>query len=305
MAGKLMDGKVVVITGAGRGVGRAHALRFASEGAKIVVNDLGIGVTSAGDGTGVTEPDWRPDVSVAQHVVAEIEAAGGEAVADHSDLSTFAGGRQLIAAALDAFGQVDSLINNAGTMTIMRVGEVDEAKLVRELAVHVVGYIGTIEAVWRHMVGRGGGTIVNTASGFGGAGPGLIAYMAAKSGVFSLTRDVALEGARHGIRCNAVTPAARTRMSTPYWGADQTEDWDPNWASTVALYLASPLSAEVTGRQLGVVPANVLHEYNTSGGMLMNDVEWTPEAIAERVGELLQKAPDASPLRLPPLLDDH
>jgi NAD(P)-dependent dehydrogenase (short-subunit alcohol dehydrogenase family) len=297
----LMDGKVVVITGAGRGIGRSHALRFSAEGAKVVVNDVGVEVESGPDGSGRTQPTDSRDPSVAGKVVDEIRQRGGEAIADSSDLSTFAGGSELIDAALAEYGRVDTLINNAGTLTIMMIGEIDERKLVRELAVHIVGYIGTIQAVWQPMIDQGGGTIVNTSSGFGGSGPGLTTYMAAKSGVFSLTRDVAGEGARYGIRCNALTPAARTRMSIPYWGADQTEDWDPDWASTLALYYASELSAGITGRQLSIAPGNMVREMYVDGNVLVNEDVWTPETLASRLPELLHKEPAVEALRKPPL----
>lgn len=298
----LMRDKVVVITGAGRGIGRSHALRFAAEGAKVVVNDLGVEVESGPAGSGITQPSGGRDTSVADTVVAEIRARGGEALANRADLSTFAGGAELIGAAIAEYGRVDSLINNAGTMTIMMLGEIDEQKLVDELKVHVVGYVGTVQAVWPHMVQQGGGTIVNTSSGFGGSGPGLTAYMAAKSGVFSITRDIALEGAPHGIRCNALTPSARTRMSTPYWGEDQTRHWDPDWASTLALFLASDQSEGITGRQLHIAPGNAIREMYTEDHVLTNDEDWTPQTLAARIHELLRREPVAPGLRLPPLL---
>ena len=301
----LMDGKVVVVTGAGRGIGRSHALRFSAEGAKVVVNDLGLEVESGADGAGRTEPTDRRDPSVAATVVDEIRAQGGTAIASGADVSTFAGGRELVDTAIAEYGRVDSLINNAGTLTIMMLGELDEEKLRRELAVHIVGYLGTVEAVWPHMVAQGSGTIVNTSSGFGGSGPGLTAYMAAKAGVFSITRDIALEGAPHGIRCNSLTPAARTRMSVPYWGADQTEDWDPNWASTLALFFASSLSDGITGRQLSLVPGNHIREMYIAENAMSNDENWTPETLASRIHELLHEEPAAAGLRKPPLLDSE
>jgi NAD(P)-dependent dehydrogenase (short-subunit alcohol dehydrogenase family) len=297
----LMNDKVVIVTGAGRGIGRSHALRFAAEGAKVVVNDVGIEVTRGPDGSGITEPTDTYDPSVAVQVVEEIKRSGGEAIADQTDLSTFAGGKQLIANALAAFGKVDALVNNAGTMTIMKVGEIEEGKLLKELAVHVTGYIGTIQAVWPHMIEQGGGSIVNTSSGFGGSGPGLTTYMAAKSAVFSVTRDVALEGARHNISCNSLTPAARTRMSVPYWGADQTAGWDPNFASTLALYYCSSLSAGVTGKQLLLSPGNAVREMYIESHGLANDEEWTPETLAERLPGFLYQPPKVEGLRLPPL----
>jgi len=295
----LMNGKVVVVTGAGRGIGRSHALRFAAEGAKVVVNDVGVEVSRGPDGSGITEPIDTYDPSVATQVVDEIERSGGEAVADQTDLSNFAGGKQLIEHALAAFGRIDSLVNNAGTMTIMKVGEIDEQKLLKELSVHVTGYIGTIQAAWPHLVAQGGGTIVNTSSGFGGSGPGLTAYMAAKSAVFSITRDVALEGAPHNIRCNSLTPAAKTRMSVPYWGDDQTEGWDPNYASTLALYYASSLSDGVTGKQLLVSPGNTVREMYIETHALANDEDWTPQTLAAKLPEFFYQPPQFQGLRLP------
>lgn len=297
----LFSDKVVVITGAGQGIGRNHALRFAAEGACVVVNDIGVGVRSEGDGSGRTEPTDERNPSIADDVVADIQRRGADAVADHSDVSTFAGGQALIDRAIDAFGRVDVLVNNAGTLTIMTFDQLDEAKVVRELAVHVVGYLGTIKAVWSHMKMQGGGVIVNTASGFGGGGPGLATYMAAKSGVFSLTRDAALEGAPLNIRCNSITPAARTRMATPYWGADQTAGWSLDWASTLTLFLASHLSAGITGRQLGLTPGNIVRESYIAGGALAADRDWTVESLASRIGELLHDDTLGSALRLPAL----
>jgi NAD(P)-dependent dehydrogenase (short-subunit alcohol dehydrogenase family) len=298
----IMDGKVVVVTGGGRGVGRSHALHFAAEGARVVVNDLGIEVESGSDGSGLTSPTDRKDTSVADQVVKEIADAGGEAVAEHSDLSTFAGGKALIETALEAFGRIDTLINNHGTLTIMKVGALDEAKLAKELAVHVIGYLGTIQAAWAPMVSQGGGTIVNTGSGFGGVGPGLTAYMAAKSGVFALTRDAAYEGAEHGIRCNSITPQARTRMSVPYWGDDQTESWDPKWASTIVLFLASDLSAPITGHHFSLfVPGHTISEMYIASQVTTIETEWTPQLLAERSGQIMHEEQAFLGLRLPTL----
>jgi NAD(P)-dependent dehydrogenase (short-subunit alcohol dehydrogenase family) len=298
----LMAGKVVVVTGAGRGIGRSHALRFASEGAKVVVNDVGIEVAAGEPGQGVSKPIDSYDTSVAGKVVDEIRQNGGQAIANMADLRTFDGARQLIDAAIAEYGRVDSLVNNAGTVTIMTMGDIDEKLLNMELQVHIVGYIGTIKAVWPHMIAQGGGTIVNTTSGFGGSGPGLTAYMAAKSGVFSVTRDVALEGAEHNIRCNSLTPAARTRTSIPYWGSDQTQNWDPNYASTLALYYASDLSAGVTGKQLLIAPGNYIREFYVDGQSMVNDDDWTPQTLAERLPAFFHAEETMGALRLPPLL---
>jgi len=298
----LMDGKVVVVTGAGRGIGRSHALRFAAEGAMVVVSDVGIEVSAGEPGQGISKPIDRYDTSVAGKVVDEIRQRGGEAVANTADLRTFEGGRQVIDAAVSAYGRVDSLINNAGTVTIMTMGDIDEELLNMELQVHVVGYIGTIQAVWPLMIEQGGGTIVNTTSGFGGSGPGLTAYMAAKSAVFSVTRDVAFEGAEHNIRCNSLTPAARTRTSIPYWGTDQTENWDPNYASTLALYYASDLSEGVTGKQLLIAPGNYVTEFYVDGQAMVNDGDWSPETLAARLPAFFHEEQTSGRLRMPPLL---
>jgi len=125
----LMDGKVVVVTGAGRGIGRSHALRFAAEGAKVVVNDVGIEVKAGEPGQGISNPIDSYDTSVAGQVVEEIKRQGGEAIASTADLRTFDGGRQLIDAAVGEYGRVDSLINNAGTVTVMTMGDIDEKLL--------------------------------------------------------------------------------------------------------------------------------------------------------------------------------
>jgi NAD(P)-dependent dehydrogenase (short-subunit alcohol dehydrogenase family) len=159
--------------------------------------------------------------------------------------------------------------------------------------------------VWAPMKDQGGGVIVNTGSGFGGGAPGLAAYMAAKAGVFALTRDTAFEGAEHSIRCNALMPAARTRMSVPYWGADQTEHWDLDWATTLAMFLASALSDGITGRQFSLTPGNVIRETFVDNTTLVSDEAWTPESLARRIQDVLHHEPAAPGLRLPTLATER
>jgi NAD(P)-dependent dehydrogenase (short-subunit alcohol dehydrogenase family) len=196
------DERVVVITGAGRGIGRAYALLFARLGAHVVVNDLG--GSMRGDGA---------DTAPASEVASEIVGAGGTAIADTNDVSSASGARALVDVALDQFGRVDVLINNAGIMNWMGMPEVDEETLTRHLAVHVGGSFNTTRAAWPHMVERHYGRIVmTTSSGVFGL-PKNLSYATAKGGVIGLTRSLATEGAAHGIKVNAVAPAAFTRMA--------------------------------------------------------------------------------------------
>ena len=196
------EGRVSVVTGAGRGIGRAYALLLASRGASVVVNDLG----GSTDGTG-------EDASVAAGVVAEIVESGGVAIADSSDVSTPEGGRSLIGAAIDRFGQLDILVNNAGIIRWAGLPEADVENLAGHLAVHVVGSFNTTRAAWPHMVDRGHGRIVmTTSSGLFGL-PENLSYATAKGGVIGLTRSLATAGARHGIKVNLIAPGAVTRMA--------------------------------------------------------------------------------------------
>ncbi|MET0149433.1 MAG: SDR family NAD(P)-dependent oxidoreductase, partial [Acidimicrobiales bacterium] len=178
------DGRVAVVTGAGRGIGRAHALLLAERGASVVVNDLGGSMEGEG-------ADVGPAVAVAE----EIAAAGGAAVADGSDVSTPDGGQALIDAAVEQFGRLDVLVNNAGIMRWAGLPEVDAVDLERHLAVHVGGSFNTTRAAWPHLVDQGYGRIVMTTSaGFFGL-PKNLAYATAKGGVIGLTRSLSTAGA--------------------------------------------------------------------------------------------------------------
>ena len=205
------EGRVAVITGAGRGIGRAYALLLASRGARVVVNDLGGSIQGQGS-----------DAGVATTVAAEIADAGGSAIPDQNDVAAPSGAQALVAAAVDNFGRLDILINNAGIMQWAGLPDVDQENLERHLAVHVLGSFNTTRAAWPHMVEQGYGRIVmTTSSGIFGL-PKNLSYATAKGGVIGLTRSIASMSEAHGIRINLVAPAAMTRMAGPDADPDDT-----------------------------------------------------------------------------------
>jgi len=207
------EGRVAVITGAGRGIGRAYALLLASRGAHVVVNDLGGSMQGVGG-----------DAAVASKVVSEIEAAGGSALADEHDVASPEGAQALVGAALERFGRLDILINNAGIIKWAGLPDVDLANLERHLAVHVLGSFNTTRAAWPHMVEQGYGRIVmTTSSGVFGL-PKNLSYATAKGGVIGLTRSIATMSEAHGIKVNLIAPAALTRMA----GQDADPDDNPS-----------------------------------------------------------------------------
>ena len=203
------EGRVAVVTGAGRGIGRAYARLLAQRGASVVVNDLG--GSAAGEGT---------DAGPAQAVVKEILADGGQAAADTNDVSTVVGGAKVIETAIERFGRIDILIANAGIIRWGGLPEVDVESLERHLAVHLLGSFNTLRAAWPHFVEQGHGRVVLTASSgvFGRADN--LSYAAAKGGVIGLARSARLAGASHGIKVNVIAPAAQTRMA----GAEPPDD---------------------------------------------------------------------------------
>ncbi len=198
------DGRVAVVTGAGRGIGRAYALLLAERGASVVVNDLG--GTMEGDGS-----DDQP----AATVTAEIVDAGGAAIADTSDIATVAGGQSLVDAAVDGFGRIDIVVNNAGIIRFGSLPEVDADNLEAHLAVHIGGSFNTTRAAWPHMVDQGYGRIVMTTSTGMFGRPDNIGYATAKAGVVGMTRSLTAAGAAHGINVNLIAPSASTRMVLP------------------------------------------------------------------------------------------
>jgi NAD(P)-dependent dehydrogenase (short-subunit alcohol dehydrogenase family) len=196
------DNKVAIITGGGNGVGRAHALMFASRGARVVVNDIGVGV----DGNGAS-------AVVAQRVVDEINARGGEAIASLDSVADEQSAAQILQSALDAWGRVDILVNNAGVLDTSELTATNQTRDERVLGTHLQGTINVTRAVWDTMVAQGGGTVVSTSSAAIFGSPVGLAYQSAKGGVLAFTRGLATAGRPHSIRVNAVLPTAFTRMT--------------------------------------------------------------------------------------------
>jgi len=195
-------GRVAIVTGAGRGIGRAHARLLAERGAKVVVNDLG----GSMEGTGTDE-------GPADSVAAEIRAAGGEAVADTHDVSSPEGGEAIVATALKEFDRIDIVVNNAGIIRYAGLPDVDLGNLEAHIAVHLLGSFNTTRAAWPHFVEQGYGRVVlTTSTGLLGLENNL-SYATAKSALIGLARSAKLAGAKHGIKVNLIAPAAQTRMA--------------------------------------------------------------------------------------------
>jgi NAD(P)-dependent dehydrogenase (short-subunit alcohol dehydrogenase family) len=227
------EGRVAVVTGAGRGIGRAYALLLASRGATVVVNDLGGSIEGVG-------ADPEPAASVAT----EIAATGGVALANTADVATVDGARSLVEAAHDEYGRVDILVNNAGIIHWAGPPEVDADNLANHLAVHVGGSFNTTRAAWPHMVERNYGRIVMTTSAGIFGLPNNTSYATAKGGVIGLARSLATAGAAHGIMVNCVAPAAVTRMA----GAVESPQMSPDLVAPLVAYLAHedcPVSGEI------------------------------------------------------------
>ena len=246
----ICDGRIAIVTGAARGLGRAHALELAREGAAVVVNDLGVAL----DGTG-------RDTAPAQAVVDEILAAGGTAVANGDDIADWDGAAALVRCALDTYGRLDVLVNNAGFTRDRMVVSATEEEWDAVVRVHLKGHFAPTRhacGYWREESKAGrpvDARIVNTSSGAGLLGSvGQAAYSAAKAGIAALTLVEAAELARYGVTANALAPSARTRMTVDVF-ADQMarpesgfDAMDPANVAPIVAWLASPESADVTGR---------------------------------------------------------
>jgi NAD(P)-dependent dehydrogenase (short-subunit alcohol dehydrogenase family) len=272
------DGKVAIVTGGGNGLGREHALLLASRGAQVVVNDLGGNV--AGDGA---------DLTAAEAVAKEIEAAGGVAVADGNSVSSQAGGAAIVKTALDAFGRVDILVNNAGILRDKSFHHLTPELLEAVIDVHLYGTIWVSQPAFIQMREQGYGRIVNTSSAAGIFGNfGQANYGAAKMGIVGFTRVLAQEGAKYDIRVNAIAPMARTRMTEELLGP-VADKLDPALVAPVVAYLCHD-SCELTSRIFSVGGGRVAEIFigvtkgYTSPTLDVEDVRDNLEAICDRDG---------------------
>jgi len=296
----ICDGRVVIVTGAGRGIGRGHALEFARQGAKVVVNDLGAELDGSGGSSGP-----------AGEVVDAIRAMGGEAVANGDDVADWDGAQRLVGTAIEAFGRLDVLVNNAGFLRDRMVVTTSEDEWDAVVRVHLKGHFATARfagAYWREQQKQGepvDARIVNTSSGAGLMGSvGQGAYAAAKAGIAALTLVEAAELGRYGVTANAIAPAARTRMTEAVFAetmaAPEDDAFDamaPENVAPLVVWLGSTDSADVTGRV-----------FEVEGGMLSvadgwqhgpredKGARWEPGEVGAAVRRLLAAARDPAPV---------
>jgi NAD(P)-dependent dehydrogenase (short-subunit alcohol dehydrogenase family) len=253
------DGKVAIITGAGGGLGRSHALLLAERGARVVVNDLGGSVSGEG-----------ADKGPAEKVAQEIRDAGGEAVSDGNSVSTPEGGEAIVQTALDNFGQVDIVVNNAGILRDKTFHNLTPDLLEPVIDVHLKGAFYVTRPAWLKMREQGYGRVINTSSNSGILGNfGQANYGAAKMGLVGFTRVLAAEGAKYNIKANAIAPLARTRMTEDLMG-DAVAKLDPEYVSPVVAWLAHqdcPVTGEVYtvgGGRVGRFFIGMTHGYYNS-----------------------------------------
>jgi NAD(P)-dependent dehydrogenase (short-subunit alcohol dehydrogenase family) len=284
------DGRVAIITGAGGGLGRSHALQLARRGAQVLVNDLG----GAVDGSGSS-------MTAADRVVDEITAFGGIAAPNHDSVATSDGGQAIVQAAIDAFGRIDILVNNAGILRDKAFHKMDDNMIQSVIDVHLKGALYVSQPAYRLMREQGYGRIVNTSSASGLFGNfGQANYGAAKAGLAGLTRVLALEGASHGIKVNAIAPIAATRMTADILGM-LAEKVSPDSVSPMVAYLAHEECA-VNGHVYSVAGGRIARIFvaETHGVVLGEN---TPEEIRSKLS--LIGVMDGERYHLPSSLEDE
>jgi NAD(P)-dependent dehydrogenase (short-subunit alcohol dehydrogenase family) len=286
----ICDGRVAIVTGAGRGIGREHALLLAAQGAKVVVNDLGGSVDGSGG-----------DAGPAQQVVDEIVAAGGQAVANTDDVSDWKGAEQLVGTALDAFGRLDVLVNNAGILRDRMLVNMTENEWDAVIKVHLKGTFAPSHWAanhWREQSKAGeevDARIINTSSPSGIYGNvGQTNYGAAKAGIASFTIIAAKELARYGVTVNAIAPAALTRMTEDLAMGqlpdEQKEALSPKHIAPIVCWLASPASASVTGRVFDVTGRMLSVSEGWHRGPTIERPDLDPEVLGHAVLDIVAQA---------------
>ncbi|GGT55926.1 putative short-chain dehydrogenase/reductase [Streptomyces kurssanovii] len=300
MTTAICAGRVAVVTGAGRGLGRAHALAFAAEGAKVVVNDLGVGLDGTGRASGP-----------AQQAVDEIRALGGEAVAHDGDITTTEGAASLISVALDTFGRLDTLVNNAGFLRDRMLVNLDEDDWDAVMRVHLKGHFLPLKHAavhWRAETKAGRtpeARVINTSSGAGLLGSvGQGNYAAAKAGIVGLTLVASAEMARYGVQVNAIAPAARTRMTEQTFADSMAapeggvfDAMAPENVSPLVVWLGSSASAGVTGRVFEAEAGRItVMEGWRPGPTADKGARWTPAEAGGTALGLLAAAGTPGPV---------
>ncbi|MCL4413356.1 MAG: SDR family oxidoreductase [Acidimicrobiales bacterium] len=294
----MLDGKIAIVTGAGRGIGREEALLLAAEGAKVIVNDVG----AARDGAGT---DKHP----AEQTVEDIKAAGGEAALNADDVSSWSGAESLIAQAVDTWGRLDILVNNAGILRDTMSFNMSESDWDDVIRVHLKGHFAPSHfaaVYWRSRSKAGeqvSARIINTSSEAGLYGnAGQANYSAAKAGIASMTWVLARELERYGVTANAIAPRARTRMTEDLFGdmakseEGKFDVFSPANVAPVVAFLASDEAADVTGQIFVVYGGSI---YAMGGfhpvGTLERDNRWTPKELAEAKAKLFAEHPSGLP----------
>ncbi len=289
-----LDGRVAIITGAGRGLGREHALLFASEGAKIVVNDLG----GANDGSG-------SDMTPAQQTVADIKGMGGEAIVNTDNVADWDGAKRMIDSAIEAFGDLDILVNNAGILRDRVLVNMSEAEWDSVIQVHLKGHFAPTHhaaAYWREQAKAGitkPRNLVHTSSTSGlFSNPGQANYGSAKSGIATFSQICAKELSRYNVKSNAIAPAARTRLTLATPGLEDVmaakdgkfDEWDPANVSPLVAYLASDL-CEFSGETFYVQGGQVTRVATWAmAEEIKQDDRWTVTALAKAMTALAPKS---------------